>query len=114
MTTADGGPMVWASCLLAAPLPGRMTGADMAPALAARASRRGHSIYGVRKRAPCAFCGSLARLPKPLPRLPGMPGRTVTARADGAARADFVTWPRGPSAGRSVGKARFPAPHQLT
>lgn len=45
MTTADGMPLVWASRLLGAPLPGRVTGADMVPALAARAARRGYSIY---------------------------------------------------------------------
>lgn len=108
MTTADGMPMVWASRLLGVPLPGRVTGADMAPALAARASRRGHSIYGVRERAPWAFCGSLARLPKPSPRLrPVCPGGRRRPRVDGASRADFVTRPRSPSVGRDVRKAGF-------
>lgn len=45
MTTADGMPLVWASRLLGGSLPGRVTGADMVPALAARAAERGYSIY---------------------------------------------------------------------
>lgn len=45
MATADGMPLVWASHLLGGPLPGRVTGADMVPALAARAAERGYSIY---------------------------------------------------------------------
>ncbi len=45
MATADGMPLVWASRLLGGPLPGRVTGADMVPALAERASQRGYSIF---------------------------------------------------------------------
>lgn len=45
MATADGMPLVWASRLLGGPLPGRVTGADLVPALAERAARRGYSIY---------------------------------------------------------------------
>lgn len=45
MATADGMPLVWASRLLGGPLPGRVTGADLVPALAARAAEKGYSIY---------------------------------------------------------------------
>jgi N-acetylglucosaminyldiphosphoundecaprenol N-acetyl-beta-D-mannosaminyltransferase len=45
MATADGMPLVWGSRLLGGPLPGRVTGADMVPALAARAAERGYSIF---------------------------------------------------------------------
>ncbi len=45
MATADGMPLVWASKLLGGPLPGRVTGADMVPALAERAAQRGYSIF---------------------------------------------------------------------
>ncbi len=45
MATADGMPLVWASRLLGGPLPGRVTGADMVPALAERAAQRGYSIF---------------------------------------------------------------------
>jgi N-acetylglucosaminyldiphosphoundecaprenol N-acetyl-beta-D-mannosaminyltransferase len=45
MATADGMPLVWASRLLGGPLPGRVTGADLVPALAGRAAERGYSIY---------------------------------------------------------------------
>lgn len=45
MATADGMPLVWASRLLGGPLPGRVTGADLVPALAERAAERGYSIY---------------------------------------------------------------------
>lgn len=45
MTTADGMPLVWASRLLGDPLPGRVTGVDLVPVLAARAVERGYSIY---------------------------------------------------------------------
>lgn len=45
MTTADGMPLVWASRLLGGPLPGRVTGVDLVPVLAARAVERGYSIY---------------------------------------------------------------------
>jgi len=45
MATADGMPLVWASRLLGGPLPGRVTGADLVPALAERAAQKGYSIY---------------------------------------------------------------------
>lgn len=45
MATADGMPLVWASRLLDGPVPGRVTGADMVPALAERAAERGYSIF---------------------------------------------------------------------
>lgn len=45
MATADGMPLVWASRLLGGPLPGRVTGADLVPALAERAAAKGYSIY---------------------------------------------------------------------
>lgn len=45
MATADGMPLVWSARLLGVPLEGRVTGADMVPALAKRAAERGYSIY---------------------------------------------------------------------
>lgn len=45
MATADGMPLVWGARLLGVPLQGRVTGADMVPALAELAARRGYSIY---------------------------------------------------------------------
>ncbi len=45
MATADGMPLVWGARLLGVPLAGRVTGADMVPALAARAAQKGYSIY---------------------------------------------------------------------
>lgn len=45
MSTADGMPLVWASRLLGGPLPGRVTGADMVPALATRAAAKGYSMF---------------------------------------------------------------------
>jgi N-acetylglucosaminyldiphosphoundecaprenol N-acetyl-beta-D-mannosaminyltransferase len=45
MATADGMPLVWASRLLGGPVPGRVTGADLVPALAARAAEQGYSIF---------------------------------------------------------------------
>jgi len=45
MATADGMPLVWGARLLGAPLEGRVTGADLVPALAARAADKGYSIY---------------------------------------------------------------------
>ena len=45
MATADGMPLVWGARLLGVPLAGRVTGADMVPALAERAAERGYSIY---------------------------------------------------------------------
>jgi len=45
MSTADGMPLVWGSRLLGGSMRGRVTGADMVPALARRASEKGYSIF---------------------------------------------------------------------
>ena len=45
LVTADGMPIVWLSRLLDNPLPERVTGADMVPALASRATREGLSLF---------------------------------------------------------------------
>ena len=45
MATADGMPLVWSARLLGVPMTGRVTGADMVPALAERAVQKGYSIY---------------------------------------------------------------------
>jgi N-acetylglucosaminyldiphosphoundecaprenol N-acetyl-beta-D-mannosaminyltransferase len=45
LLTADGMPLVWGVRFLGASLPGRVTGADLVPALAQRAAERGLSIY---------------------------------------------------------------------
>lgn len=45
MTTADGMPLVWAARLLGLPIDGRVTGADMVPALAELAARKQFSIF---------------------------------------------------------------------
>lgn len=45
MTTADGMPLVWGARMLGVPLAGRVTGADMVPALAERAAQQGYSLY---------------------------------------------------------------------
>jgi N-acetylglucosaminyldiphosphoundecaprenol N-acetyl-beta-D-mannosaminyltransferase len=45
MATADGMPLVWGARLLGVPLEGRVTGADLVPALAARAAEKGYSLY---------------------------------------------------------------------
>lgn len=45
MATADGMPLVWGARLLGVPLQGRVTGADMVPALAKRAAEKGFSMY---------------------------------------------------------------------
>lgn len=45
MVTADGMPVVWMSQLLGCPLKERVTGADMVPALAAEAAKRGASLF---------------------------------------------------------------------
>lgn len=42
---ADGMPIVWASRLLGCPLPARVAGSDLLPALARAAARNGHSIF---------------------------------------------------------------------
>jgi N-acetylglucosaminyldiphosphoundecaprenol N-acetyl-beta-D-mannosaminyltransferase len=45
MATADGMPLVWGARALGVPLEGRVTGADLVPALAERAAQRGYSLY---------------------------------------------------------------------
>lgn len=45
MATADGMPLVWASRLLGGPIPGRVTGADLVPALSERAAQKGYSLF---------------------------------------------------------------------
>jgi N-acetylglucosaminyldiphosphoundecaprenol N-acetyl-beta-D-mannosaminyltransferase len=45
MATADGMPLVWGARALGVPLEGRVTGADLVPALAERAARRGFSLF---------------------------------------------------------------------
>jgi N-acetylglucosaminyldiphosphoundecaprenol N-acetyl-beta-D-mannosaminyltransferase len=45
MATADGMPLVWGARKLGVPLEGRVTGADLVPALAERAAQKGYSIY---------------------------------------------------------------------
>jgi N-acetylglucosaminyldiphosphoundecaprenol N-acetyl-beta-D-mannosaminyltransferase len=45
MVTADGMPIVWASKFLGTPLKERVTGADLVPALAEEAGKRGKSIF---------------------------------------------------------------------
>ena len=45
MATADGMPLVWGARLLGVPLEGRVTGADMVPALAGHAAKRGYTMY---------------------------------------------------------------------
>jgi N-acetylglucosaminyldiphosphoundecaprenol N-acetyl-beta-D-mannosaminyltransferase len=45
MATADGMPLVWGAKLLGVCLPGRVTGADLVPALAGVAAEKGYSLY---------------------------------------------------------------------
>ena len=45
MVTADGMPVVWMSQMLGCPLKERVTGADMVPAFATEAARRGASLF---------------------------------------------------------------------
>lgn len=45
LATPDGTPLVWGARMLGMPLGGRVTGADMVPALAERAAQRGYSLY---------------------------------------------------------------------
>jgi N-acetylglucosaminyldiphosphoundecaprenol N-acetyl-beta-D-mannosaminyltransferase len=45
LATADGMPLVWGARLLGVPLTGRVTGADLVPALAERAAQKGYSLY---------------------------------------------------------------------
>jgi N-acetylglucosaminyldiphosphoundecaprenol N-acetyl-beta-D-mannosaminyltransferase len=45
MATADGMPLVWGARALGVRLEGRVTGADLVPALAERAAAKGYSLY---------------------------------------------------------------------
>mgnify|MGYP006279479891 CR=1 FL=1 len=45
MCTADGMPLLWMARFLGSPLPDRVTGADLVPALARAAADKGKSIY---------------------------------------------------------------------
>lgn len=45
MATADGMPLVWGARRLGVPLRERVAGADLVPALAARAAEKGYSLY---------------------------------------------------------------------
>lgn len=45
LTVADGTPLVWASRVLGAPLPERVTGVDLVQHLCERAAREGNSVY---------------------------------------------------------------------
>ncbi|MEZ4593308.1 MAG: WecB/TagA/CpsF family glycosyltransferase [Chloroflexota bacterium] len=45
MATADGMPLVWGARMLGMPLNGRVTGADLVPALAERAAQEGYSLF---------------------------------------------------------------------
>ena len=45
MATADGMPLVWGARALGLSLEGRVTGADLVPALAERAAQKGYSLY---------------------------------------------------------------------
>lgn len=45
MATADGMPLVWGARLLGVQLEGRVTGADLVPALAERAAAKGYSLF---------------------------------------------------------------------
>lgn len=45
MTTADGMPLVWGARLLGVNIEGRVTGADLVPALVERAAQKNYSIY---------------------------------------------------------------------
>jgi N-acetylglucosaminyldiphosphoundecaprenol N-acetyl-beta-D-mannosaminyltransferase len=59
LTTADGMPLVWGAKWLGTPINERVAGADLVPALAERAAKKGFSIYflgaapGVAARAAC-------------------------------------------------------------
>lgn len=45
LVVPDGMPLVWAARLLRSPLPERVTGADLVPAIAALAARQGYRLY---------------------------------------------------------------------
>jgi N-acetylglucosaminyldiphosphoundecaprenol N-acetyl-beta-D-mannosaminyltransferase len=81
LATADGMPLVWGARLLGVPLEGRVTGADLVPALAERAARNGYSLYllgaapGIAQRA-----GAILQAQHPQLKIVGMyspPNKTV-------------------------------------
>ena len=45
LSLCDGMPLLWAGAWLGAPVPERVTGADLVPALLERAARRGHRVF---------------------------------------------------------------------
>ncbi len=45
LVLADGMPLVWAARHLGRPLPGRVAGSDLVPALCRRAAERGHRVF---------------------------------------------------------------------
>lgn len=45
LRTADGMPVVWAGRLAGRPLPGRVTGVDLTPALCAATAEAGHAVF---------------------------------------------------------------------
>ncbi len=84
LATADGMPLVWGARLLGVPLAGRVTGADMVPALAERAAERGYSIYflgaaeGIAARA-----ANLLKAQHPQLRIAGIDSPSIEAVANG-------------------------------
>jgi N-acetylglucosaminyldiphosphoundecaprenol N-acetyl-beta-D-mannosaminyltransferase len=68
LSVPDGMPLVWASRLLKAPLPERVAGSDLVPALLERAAERGWSVYFLGG-APGAAQLAAELLVKRLPRL---------------------------------------------
>lgn len=68
LVTADGAGIVWASRLLGAPLPERVTGIDLAQALCARAAVRGHRVF-LLGAAPGVAEGAAIRLQRAYPGL---------------------------------------------
>lgn len=45
LVLADGAPVLWACRALGRPLPGKVSGSDLGPALAAQCAQLGHSLY---------------------------------------------------------------------
>jgi N-acetylglucosaminyldiphosphoundecaprenol N-acetyl-beta-D-mannosaminyltransferase len=75
MATADGMPLVWGARILGVPLTGRVTGADLTPALAERAAQKGYSMFFLG-----AAPGVAARAAQVLQqRYPGLPVAGVAA-----------------------------------
>ncbi len=65
---ADGMPLVWGSKIKGKPLPGRVTGADLTPAICAMAAERGYSVY-ILGAEPAAAEGAMNRLQSQYPGL---------------------------------------------